>query len=137
MESTQLNRLQLTPDLNICRILNGLWQVSGAHGLINRELAITEMFTYIDAGLTTWDLADHYGPAEEFVGEFRQRLKAARGEAALTQLQFFTKWVPRPVFITRKIVEDAINRSLHRMNTSTLDLLQFHWWDYQDNNYLN
>ena len=23
---------QFTPDLRICRVLNGLWQVSGAHG---------------------------------------------------------------------------------------------------------
>jgi hypothetical protein len=29
------SRTQFTPDLNICRILNGMWQVSGGHGKIN------------------------------------------------------------------------------------------------------
>ena len=59
---------QLTPDLRICRLLNGLWQVSGAHGAIDRRAAIDDMFAYHDAGFTTWDLADHYGPAEDFIG---------------------------------------------------------------------
>ena len=73
---------QLTPDLRICRILNGLWQVSGAHGRIDPKAAVKEMFDYVDAGFTTWDLADHYGPAEDFVGEFRRQFVAARGADA-------------------------------------------------------
>ena len=63
---TQLNssHFQIHPDLTISRLLNGMWQVSGAHGYIEPAGAIAEMFAYHDAGLTTWDLADHYGPAE-------------------------------------------------------------------------
>ena len=76
-------RTQLTPDLPICRLLNGLWQVSGAHGPIDRQAAVADMFAYHDAGFTTWDLADHYGPAEDFIGEFRRRLAAERGVEAL------------------------------------------------------
>ena len=34
--------------------------------------------------------------------------------------------------MTRDVVEQAIDRSLRRMNIDTLDLLQFHWWDYTD-----
>lgn len=130
------SRLQFTPDLNICRVLNGMWQVSGAHGRINPKAAIASMFDYVDAGFTTWDLADHYGPAEDFIGEFRRQLVAQRGEAALSQIQAFTKWVPRPGRMTKKIVEDNINISRRRMNVDSLDLLQFHWWDYRDSNYL-
>jgi aryl-alcohol dehydrogenase-like predicted oxidoreductase len=37
----------------------------------------------------------------------------------------------------RAVVEAAIDRSRHRMNTETLDLLQFHWWDYADPRYLD
>lgn len=131
------SRLQLTPDLNICRILNGMWQVSGAHGRINPQKAIASMFDYIDAGFTTWDLADHYGPAEDFIGEFRHKLKANRGEDALKNIQAFTKWVPRPGKMTREIVEKNIDISRHRMKVDSLDLLQFHWWQYEDDGYLD
>ena len=131
------SRLQFTPDLNICRILNGMWQVSGGHGRINPKPAIQSMFQYIDAGFTTWDLADHYGPAEDFIGEFRRQLINTRGEEALSQLQAFTKWVPRPGNITKEIVDKNINISLRRMDVASIDLMQFHWWEYQDQNYLD
>jgi aryl-alcohol dehydrogenase-like predicted oxidoreductase len=129
--------LPFTPDLHICRLLNGMWQVSGAHGPIDRRAAIQNMFDYHDAGFTTWDLADHYGPAEDFIGEFRRRLSADRGVEALAQMQAFTKWVPEPGRMTRHLVEENIKVSLRRMGVETLDLLQFHWWDYQDANYLD
>ncbi|MEC4894668.1 MAG: aldo/keto reductase [Oscillatoria sp. PMC 1051.18] len=131
------SQLQLTPDLNICRLLNGMWQVSGAHGRINPNQAIKKMFDYLDAGLTTWDLADHYGPAEDFIGEFRRQLAATRGEEALTQIQAFTKWVPRPMKMTKKLVEENIDISRKRMGVESLDLMQFHWWEYRDKNYLD
>lgn len=131
------NRLQFTPDLNICRVLNGMWQVSGAHGKIEPNSAIASMFDYMDAGFTSWDLADHYGPAEDFIGEFHRQLVASRGKDALSNLQAFTKWVPRPTKMTRRLVEQNIDISLKRMGVETLDLMQFHWWEYRDKNYLD
>lgn len=131
------SRTALTPDLEICRVLNGMWQVSGAHGPIDRDRAIAAMFDYHAAGFTTWDLADHYGPAEDFIGEFRQQLARQQGEAALQQVQAFTKWVPRPGKMTRRIVEENIDRALRRMQTDCLDLIQFHWWDYRNSAYLD
>ena len=130
------SRLQFVRDLPICRVLNGMWQVSGGHGRIDPAAAVQNMFDYHDAGFTTWDLADHYGPAEDFIGEFRRQLSNQRGEEALSQLQAFTKWVPRPGPMTRQVVENNIDISLRRMNTDRLDLLQFHWWDYGDDRYL-
>jgi len=38
------SRFAFTPDLTVCRILNGLWQVSGAHGAIDSRRAIAAMF---------------------------------------------------------------------------------------------
>ena len=131
------SRFQFTPDLSICRVLNGLWQVSGAHGRIDPSRAIPEMFAYHEAGFTTWDLADHYGPAEDFIGEYRRQFATRFGEDRLDEIQAFTKWVPRPGPMTRGIVEQAINVSLSRMKVKTLDLLQFHWWDYGDDAYLD
>jgi aryl-alcohol dehydrogenase-like predicted oxidoreductase len=95
------------------------------------------MLAYHDAGFTTWDLADHYGPAEDFIGAFRRQLAATQGEATLANVQAFTKWVPRPGPMTRQIVADNIAISLRRMGVDTLDLLQFHWWDYADSRYLD
>jgi len=137
MPLPESSRYQFTADLTICRILNGLWQVSGAHGRIDRRRAIEEMFAYHDAGFTTWDLADHYGPAEDFIGEFRREFAKRRGAARLSEIHAFTKWVPRPGPMTRRIVNDAIAVSLSRMGVGALDLLQFHWWDYSDNRYLD
>ena len=130
------SRIQLATDLQICRALNGMWQVSGAHGHIDPEKAVESMFSYLDAGFTTWDLADHYGPAEDFIGEFRRRLADRRGSEATAGIQAFTKWVPNPGPMDRSWVEENINQSLRRMDVESLDLLQFHWWDYGDERYL-
>src|ERR1700741_147551 len=127
------SRFQFTADLEICRVLSGMWQVSGAHGAIDPARAVEEMFAYHEAGFTTWDLADHYGPAEDFIGAFRRRFAADR----LAEIPAFTKWVPHPGRMTRRVVEDAIGVSLSRMGVERLDLLQFHWWDYGDRSYLD
>ena len=131
------SRFQFSPELQICRILNGMWQVSGGHGPIDPKLAVESMFSYLDSGFTTWDLADHYGPAEDFIGEFRRRLTARRGPGATAGIQAFTKWVPSPGPMDRRLVEENIDRSLRRMDLDSLDLLQFHWWEYSDERYLD
>jgi aryl-alcohol dehydrogenase-like predicted oxidoreductase len=129
-------RIQFAPDLRIHRLLNGMWQVSGAHGHINRRKAIQAMLAYHEAGFTTWDLADHYGPAEDFIGEFRRQLQSVQGPGALADVQAFTKWVPQPMRMSFPVVEEAVGVSLRRMGVEALDLLQFHWWDYGDDQYL-
>jgi aryl-alcohol dehydrogenase-like predicted oxidoreductase len=136
MTLPQSSRFQFAADLAICRILNGMWQVSGAHGAIEPARAIDEMLAYHEAGFTTWDLADHYGPAEDFIANFRRLFATRHGAQRLAEIQAFTKWVPHPGRMTRRIVENAIDISLSRMGVERLDLLQFHWWDYSDDNYL-
>jgi aryl-alcohol dehydrogenase-like predicted oxidoreductase len=132
-----IERTEMADGLEMARILNGMWQVSGAHGRIEPEAAVASMLDYHDAGFTTWDLADHYGPAEDFIGQFRRRLAGARGPQALTGIRAFTKWVPRPGPMTQPLVAQSVARSLRRMDVPALDLLQFHWWDYQDSRYLD
>ncbi|MGA7008407.1 MAG: aldo/keto reductase [Nitrososphaeraceae archaeon] len=128
---------ELAPNLTICRILNGMWQVAGGHGYIDHELAIADMLRYHDAGFTTWDLADIYGPAEDFIGQFRRRLLKLKGKEELERVQSLTKWVPQPGKVTRSFVNENIDRSLRRMSVSSLDLLQFHWWDYDNPYYMD
>jgi aryl-alcohol dehydrogenase-like predicted oxidoreductase len=128
---------ELAPNLTICRILNGMWQVAGGHGYIDHELAIADMLRYHDAGFTTWDVADIYGPAEDFIGQFRRRLLKLKGKEELERVQSLTKWVPQPGKVTRSFVNENIDRSLRRMSVSSLDLLQFHWWDYNNPYYMD
>ena len=128
---------QLAPGLEICKILNGMWQVAGVHGKIDPESAISEMMSYHESGFTTWDMADIYGPAEEYIGEFRRRLEKKRGKDELAKVQALTKFVPNPGPMTREFVEHSIDRSIHRMNVKEIDLVQFHWWDYSDTSYLD
>jgi aryl-alcohol dehydrogenase-like predicted oxidoreductase len=114
-----------------------MWQVAGGHGYIDHELAIADMLRYHDAGFTTWDLADIYGPAEDFIGQFRRRLLKLKGKEELERVQSLTKWVPQPGKVTRSFVNENIDRSLRRMSVSSLDLLQFHWWEYNNPYYMD
>lgn len=118
--------------LSICRVLNGMWQVAGGHGRIEPERAIEEMVRYHEEGLASWDLADIYGPAEEFIGEFRRLLASRKGEQELAATQAFTKFVPEPRSMDKKFVEQSVERSRARMGVEAIDLIQFHWWDYNN-----
>lgn len=128
-----IERAEIAPGLEICRVLNGMWQVAGGHGWIDPAKAIKEMGRYHSAGFTTWDLADIYGPAEDFIGEFRSDLSPGEAE----KVQALTKWVPDPQKITRGDAQRAVERSLRRMMVQTLDLVQFHWWDYNNPYYID
>lgn len=124
-----VERITLAKDLEICRILNGMWQVSGTHGQIDPQLAVSDMIDYHNAGFTTWDLADIYGPAESLIGEFRKKIGKP--------FEALTKFVPNPGPMSYSIVSYHIEESLKKMNTDCIDLLQFHWWDYNNASYLD
>ncbi|CAN0316732.1 unnamed protein product, partial [Ectocarpus sp. 13 AM-2016] len=70
-------------NMKTCRILNGMWQLSGAHGFRpDQKPALQAMAKLVNKGYTTFDLADHYGPAEDFVGAFesQNRAEADKGQ---------------------------------------------------------
>ena len=133
IEVSSLENIKLTTDLEICRIINGMWQVAGGHGVINQNDAVVEMIKYHNVGFDTWDMADIYGPAEIFYGEFQKKLE----KKSLETSKSFTKFVPNPGPMTRSIVEHYIDESIKRMSVKAIDLLQFHWWDYSDLNYIS
>ncbi len=132
-KTVKLETTHLADDLQICRILNGMWQVSGSHGHIDKPAAIKSMMDYHDSGFTTWDLADIYGPAESYIGEFRMQLSSEQ----LANTQALTKFVPNPGLMSKSVVEDCIDYSLQKMNADTLDMVQFHWWDYENHSYMD
>ncbi|KAM0939688.1 putative oxidoreductase [Dioscorea sansibarensis] len=123
--------------LIICRVLNGMWQTSGGWGRIDRDDAVEAMLRHADAGLTTFDMADHYGPAEDLYGIFINRVRRERPPALLEEIKGLTKWVPPPVKMTSGFVRENINISRKRMDVAALDMLQFHWWDYSNSGYLD
>jgi aryl-alcohol dehydrogenase-like predicted oxidoreductase/enamine deaminase RidA (YjgF/YER057c/UK114 family) len=131
---TTIPRARLTPGLEISRVLTGLWQLADLERdgrAFNREQAARAMAEYVDAGLTTFDMADHYGSAEDVTGIFRAEVR--KGAAA----QFLTKWVPEPGPTTPEQVRAAVDRACTRMRTERLDLLQFHVWSWADPRWLD
>jgi aryl-alcohol dehydrogenase-like predicted oxidoreductase len=96
---------------------------------VNLNQAASAMASYVDAGFTTFDMADHYGSAEEIAGLFLQKSGPS--------VQLLTKWVPKPGSLTKDDARTAVRRSLDRMKTDRLDLLQFHTWDYADPNWMD
>jgi aryl-alcohol dehydrogenase-like predicted oxidoreductase len=128
-----VERFALAPGYEISRLLRGGWQLAGGHGPVDAARAVDDMFAFVDAGVTVFDCADIYTGVEELIGEFRRRLLASRGSAALAGFKVHTKFVPDwddlatcDAAYMRAIVE----RSLKRLSAERLDLVQFHWWNY-------
>jgi aryl-alcohol dehydrogenase-like predicted oxidoreductase len=125
--------IALAPCYSASRLIRGGWQLAGGHGDIDRARAIDDMAAFVDAGVTTFDCADIYTGVEEMIGAFRQVLLARAGSAAAAELKVHTKFVPDWDMLgkLRKAdVEAIIDRSLSRLKTERLDLVQFHWWNY-------
>ncbi|XP_076921119.1 putative oxidoreductase At1g06690, chloroplastic [Bidens hawaiensis] len=114
-----------------------MWQTSGGWGRIDRDDAVDAMLYYADAGLSTFDMADHYGPAEDLYGLFINRVRRERPPELLEKVKGLTKWVPPPIKMTSSYVRQNIDISRKRMDVASLDMLQFHWWDYSNNGYLD
>lgn len=129
----------LSADHRISRVIKGGWQLAGGHGAIDQETAVADMAAFYDAGITTFDCADIYTGVEEMIGRFRQHYTRTRGAAALDQMKVHTKFVPnleRLGTLRRADVEAAIDTSLARLKTDRLDLVQFHWWDYDQGDFV-
>jgi aryl-alcohol dehydrogenase-like predicted oxidoreductase len=128
-----MQTFQLAPGYEISRVLRGGWQLAHGHGQVRSDDAIADMVAFADAGITTFDCADIYTGVEELIGEFRQRYGDLRGQEALDRIRVHTKCVPDLQILSRigkRDVESVIDQSLRRLKTDRLDLVQFHWWDY-------
>ncbi len=131
---TTVDRSVLAPGFEISRVVTGLWQIADMERdgqALDRRAAAAAMTPYVEAGLTTFDMADHYGSAEEIAGAFRQAAGSAH------RVQLLTKWVPKPGPLTRDDVHTAVRRSLDRLRSDAIDLLQFHAWNYADPSWLD
>ena len=124
----------LAHDLRISKVLTGLWQIADMEkegNILDPKITSLEMVPYVEAGLTTFDMADHYGSAEIIAGTFHNDHPLGK------KAQLLTKWVPKPGKSSKEETRVAIQLSLDRLQVEKIDLLQFHAWSYPDPTWLD
>ncbi|NRP87239.1 General stress protein 69 [Ensifer adhaerens] len=131
---------ELSPGYSISRVIRGGWQLAGGHGAVDRSQAVTDLIAAFDVGIRTYDCADIYTGVEELIGEARERLRNERGAEAARAMNVHTKLVPdleKLATISRDYIRGIVDKSLRKLKTEQLDLVQFHWWDYALPGYLD
>jgi len=131
---------ELSPGYSISRVIRGGWQLAGGHGAIDRSQAVTDLIAAFDVGIRTYDCADIYTGVEELIGEAREQLRNERGAEAAGTMKVHTKLVPdleKLGSINRGYIRGIVDKSLRKLKTDQLDLVQFHWWDYSLSGYLD
>jgi len=121
-------RFPIGEDYDISRVIKGGWHLAGDHGAVDREQAPHDMAAFVEAGITTFDCADIYTGVEELIGAFRRAYPSLA-----RRVQVHTKFVPDLSdlpSVDRRYVETIIDRSLMRLGVEQVDIVQFHWWDY-------
>lgn len=119
----------VTPDFKTSNVITGLWQIADMERdgrSLDLDAAARALVPYVEAGFTTFDMADHYGSAEIIAGILHKKY------VPKDSVQLLTKWVPTPGKLTKAQVREAVQTSLQRMQLDTLDLLQYHAWNYAD-----
>ncbi len=127
---TAVPRIELAAGYSIARIVNGCWQLSPGHGggPPSKREALATFSRQVEHGYTTFDCADIYEGTEELVGRFRDNLPDPGS------IQVHTKCVPDKralATLTDGQVDAMIDRSRRRLRTERIDLVQYHWWDYE------
>lgn len=88
------DRIALTKELSISRLVCGLWQVADIEKngtIIDPDQGADALDAYARDGFDTFDMADHYGSAELIAGRLLARYDSGARPAA------FTKWFPSRV----------------------------------------
>ena len=127
-------KCKLAAGLEIPRIITGLWQIADMERdgeKLDPIRTATYMEAYVQDGFTTFDMADHYGSSEIITGTFKNTNPLG------DKVQLFTKWVPKPGPISMEDVREAVQTALERMQQKSIDLMQFHAWNYSDPSWLD
>jgi aryl-alcohol dehydrogenase-like predicted oxidoreductase/enamine deaminase RidA (YjgF/YER057c/UK114 family) len=130
------DHITLAPGLSISRVITGLWQVADMErggNALDLDRAAAALGDYAAAGFDTFDMADDYGSAEDIAGRFNQGVAQGRFKPA----RVFTKWCPTPGEMTPEVVRAGVQRSMDRLKTNRIDLLQLHWWVFEHPAYLD
>ncbi len=111
---------------NKSSIIRGCWQLAADHS--QQNITLNPILDAIECGFTAFDCGDIYLGVEELLG------KAVH----LKKLRIHTKFVPDRNSlqqIDKMYVEKIVDRSLKRLQADCIDLMQFHWWDWEVKNY--
>ncbi len=133
----KLSRTDLAPDYTISRVIKGNWQLSTGHTpgtQFEDEHVFRDMDAFVDAGITTFDFGDIYRGVEEMIGRYLHSRPSRR-----SSIQLHTKYVPDIDSLTTHSLENVrtiIDRSCRRLCVERLDLVQFHWWNYDVPRYI-
>ena len=131
-----LDQITLSSGLTLSRIVTGLWQMADQERdgrAVDLDRMAESLASYAREGFTTFDMADHYGSAEIVAGR-AARILAAEGGPTPTIL---TKWCPAPGPMDAGTVRKGVETALERLGTDCVDVMQFHWWQYQSPEYLD
>jgi len=114
----------------------GGWQLSaGHHDDFDRDKALATLSEYARHGMTTLDMGDIYTGVEELVGD-----SIAQRGVRVPAAQIHTKLVPDLDLLDGKIdaayCSAVLQRSANRCGVQCLDLVQFHWWDWEQGNHV-
>ena len=109
--------------LEVSRTIQGYWQLAGGHGVYREADAIDNMRLHYQAGITTLDSADIYGPSELIMGKF---VGNQPGAIPCTKFCCFRYLED----INRDEVKLRIQRACERLQVQKLPLVQFFWSNY-------
>jgi aryl-alcohol dehydrogenase-like predicted oxidoreductase len=114
------------------RLFAGLWQLSSpSWGTASQTQMFRQFVQYIEGGFTAFDMADHYGDAEVIFGRLRRSLPESDAVFGATKYCVFHK-----ITVTPEVIRANVTERCQRMSSDKVDLLQFHWQDYNDHQYI-
>ncbi|TQN69208.1 Aldo-keto reductase YhdN, partial [Colletotrichum shisoi] len=116
------------------KLVTGLHQClmsSPSWGSAPTSRIIAQFSKHLEAGMTAFDMAGHYGDAEIIFGRFRSAYPVEDAAFAATKYCVFN-----PMKVTRAAVQANVAERCRRLQTDKIDLLQFHWQFYDDPQYL-
>ncbi|CAL8466033.1 g5569 [Coccomyxa elongata] len=130
----QVPRTELAEGLQISQVIKGCWQLSGGHGgeresdRTSGKAAVEDFKPFVQAGITTFDTADIYGPSESVIGEYLRESGEKKNVQVLTKFCCFGRDMQSAD--SANFVKRGVENSLRSLGVDALDLVQFYWHDY-------
>ena len=126
-----------SPSYSASSVILGGWQLSYGHNLTVKQRTNADLLYHllaaVDRGITAFDCGDIYTGVEELFGSLIDAHH--RHEGRREDIHVHTKLFPdldviRAGKVDQEYVRGVVQRSLNRLGTSYVDLVQFHWWDH-------